>query len=339
MSNSKKGNEEKSSTESEIYTTVSAAIVILTLALIIYSAVSTIRYSVSPAPVTTVWDAGTPVSASSDGQTLSQTQSAAAETSAQTAPPESSAQTSSGDTTADIYLAQDSGYVAQTFETSDYEALYPGTTLTATADMGREYLDKIIFLGDSTTYGLARYKMLRDGRKTKQVWTPLSGTLTLNMATAVKIYYPDDDCELTIADAVSRRKPDIMVVTLGVNGVSFMDEKYFTSEYEKVIGLIKTNSPDTHIICQSIFPVAASYGVLSQINNQKISAANSWIAAAAKECGVYFLDTYSALVGANGWLPEDYQNGDGMHLNEKSFTVELDYIRTHAIPEYVKSHS
>ena len=65
----------------------------------------------------------------------------------------------------------------------------------------------------------------------------------------------------------------------------------------------------------------------------KIAAANRWIVEVADECGVKFLDTYSALVGADGWLPAEYQNGDGMHLNSTSFTIELNNLRTHAFIE------
>ena len=52
--------------------------------------------------------------------------------------------------------------------------------LRGTGDMGQEYIDSIIFLGDSTTYGLKAYAVLTDGKKTKQVWTPSNGTLTLS---------------------------------------------------------------------------------------------------------------------------------------------------------------
>ena len=215
---------------------------------------------------------------------------------------------------------------------TDYSAIAPKAFLAKTEDAGQEYIDNIIFVGDSTTYGLKPYKMLKDGKETKQVWTPKSGTLTLSYATISKIVYPDDGSEITIAEAAEKKQPKMMVLTLGVNGVSFMEESFFKSEYAKLIALIKEASPDTVIILQSIFPVAKNYTSLSQINNTKISAANKWIAAVAESEGVYFLDTYSALVNAEGWLPDEYQNGDGIHLNTAGFTVELNNIRTHKVP-------
>ncbi len=209
-------------------------------------------------------------------------------------------------------------------------AKYPDTVLASTEDAGGEYIDKLIFLGDSTTYGLRAYKMLNGGKQTTQVWTPKSGTLTLTQVSFAKIVYPETNTEMTIKEAVTEKKPEYLVVTLGVNGVAIMDEEYFKSEYKKMLETIREASPDTKIICQSIFPVARSYKSLNDINNEKIMAANRWILEIADEVGVKFVDTYSALCDSEGWLPENYQNGDGMHLNEVSFKIELDNLRTHA---------
>lgn len=215
----------------------------------------------------------------------------------------------------------------------EIETAYPSAVLALTEDMGNEYLNRIVFLGDSTTYGLIKYGMLTDGKQTKQVWTPVSGTLTLSYATISTILYPEDNTEILITEAVTRSKPDILVITLGINGVSFMDETYFKSEYTKLILLIREASPDTKIILQSIFPVARSYVNKKSINNEKIAEANGWIAYVANETGVKYANTASVLVGPDGYLPEEYQNGDGLHLNKISFSIELNYLRTHAYPE------
>ena len=215
-------------------------------------------------------------------------------------------------------------------EIAAYLAEYPDTVLGVTEDAGQEYIDKLTFLGDSTTYGLIHYGMLKDGRNTKQVWTPASGTLTLSQASFATIVYPETGEEITIVDAVTRSQPEYLVITLGVNGVSFMDEDYFKSEYKKLVESVQTASPDTKIICQSIFPVARSYELLDSINNDKIDAANKWICEVAADCGVKYLDTNSVLRDSEGWLPEEYHNGDGMHLVTNSFTLELNNLRTHA---------
>lgn len=197
--------------------------------------------------------------------------------------------------------------------------------LGQTEDMGQEYVDKFIFLGDSTTYGLGYYGVVA----TNQIWTPESGTLTLNLWGTTAISYPDTGSLVHIPDAAEAKKPEYMLITLGVNGVSFMDEEYFTSEYTNLVNAIKEKSPDTKIILNSIYPVAMSYKYIGDINNDKITAANSWIQNIAAATGVKYLDSYSVLVGENGFLPEDAHNGDGMHLTKESFDKVIANLRTH----------
>ena len=205
--------------------------------------------------------------------------------------------------------------------------------LRGTGDMGQEYIDSITFLGDSTTYGLKAYAVLTDGKKTKQVWTPSNGTLTLSYQGFVDIWYPDDDVEISIRDAVERKKPERMIITLGVNGIAFMEKDYFISEYTDLVTSIQKISPDTQIILQSIFPIASNYEYQKDINNKKICEANTWILSVAEHTGVKFLNTYTVLIGENDYMISAYQNGDGLHLNEDGFRAVLNYIRTHGCPE------
>lgn len=207
--------------------------------------------------------------------------------------------------------------------------------LPESEDAGQSYLDKIIFLGDSTTYSFLYYGKLNGGKDSLQVWTPASRTLTLDHAVTTTILYPDTGEEITVAEAAALKKPEILVITLGVNGISYMNEEYFKSAYTKLVNKVSEASPDTDIILQSIFPVAANWEKTKDINNEKINNANKWIRDVADSCSVHYLDSISVLaVGENGYLPESYQNGDGLHLSPDACDIVLNYIRTHALPGY-----
>ncbi len=197
--------------------------------------------------------------------------------------------------------------------------------LNETEDMGQAYVDKFVFLGDSTTYGLGYYDVVSDS----QVWTPASGTLTLSLWSTATIVYPEDGSEISIKDAVAKKQPEYMLITLGVNGVSFMDEQYFITEYTNLVLAVKEASPNTKIILNSIYPVSASYPVSNGITNEKIDAANVWIERIANSTGIKYLDSESVLKGSDGYLPESYNNGDGLHLNADSFALVMNYLRTH----------
>lgn len=198
------------------------------------------------------------------------------------------------------------------------------TVLGETEDMGQEYLDKFVFLGDSTTYGLAYYDVVNDN----QVWTPKNGTLTLNRWSIDAIVYPDEDTEIPIVDAVTKKQPEYMMLTLGVNGVSFMDEEYFTTEYTALVQAIQAASPNTKIILNSVYPVGVNYATSTGITNPKIEAANLWIQTVAENTGVKFLNTASILKDENGYLKEGYHT-DNIHLSKDTFGLVINYIRTH----------
>ena len=63
-----------------------------------------------------------------------------------------------------------------------------------------------------------------------------------------------------------------------------------------------------------------------------IQKVNGWIAAAAESTGAKYLDIASGLVADDGFLPQSYQDGDGMHLNAEGMKAWLTYLRTHAYP-------
>lgn len=200
----------------------------------------------------------------------------------------------------------------------------PPVELAETEDMGQEYLDKIVFLGDSTTNGLASYGLIPEGR----VWTPQNGTLSIFRWDVDQISLRDDGVTMFMDEALALKKPEYLLVTLGVNGVSLLGEEDFTSFYSSMVDALMAASPDTKIILNSIYPVGASYGDNS-INNEKINAANGWIRNIAQEKGLRYLNSASAITDANGYLPEGYDNGDGLHPNPETYGMILDYIRTH----------
>ncbi len=202
-------------------------------------------------------------------------------------------------------------------------------TLAETEDMGQEYLDKFVFVGDSTTYGLAAFDVL----PFTQVWVPSNGTLTLSAQSYTEIdYYSADGSKqsLLIKDAAALAKPEYLVITLGLNGISFMGEDSFKTEYADLIHSIQEASPDTKIICHSIYPVIDSI-VTSDIGNERILRANGWIRDLAEETGTRYLNTHDALMDETGNLKAEYNTGmnDGIHLNPDGLKAILQSVRTH----------
>lgn len=205
----------------------------------------------------------------------------------------------------------------------------PPTLLGETEDMGQEYLDSIVFYGDSNTNRLRAEELLSGGYGTGQVWTPMSGTLTLNRWDIDKIVYPETWTEMDVTEAMAEKKPEYLLINLGTNGVSFMDEEYFKSEYTEMVEALMAASPETKIILSSLYPVAQSYPYQGDINNEKLSAASGWVYDIAQELGLRYIDLAAAVEDENGDLPETSHIGDGYHLTKAALEDVLEYIRTH----------
>ncbi len=201
------------------------------------------------------------------------------------------------------------------------------TILAESEDMGEEYINSLIFLGDSTTYGLKTYKMLKDGKSTKQLWAADGATLSIADILTKKIVYPETGKEMLISDAMALAKPEYLVVTLGAEGLRAIEEEEFVKQYTALVDTLISASPETKLILQSIFPTNEK---LAKLTNEKVDIANQHILKIAEEKGVRYLDTQSVLKDENGGLNEKYDNGGtGMNLTAEGFEIVLNYIRTH----------
>ena len=204
--------------------------------------------------------------------------------------------------------------------------------MTETPDYGQNYINNIIFIGDCTITPIRQTELLLDGSETKQIWSGERGTLSLDYAiSTATIVYPETNESTSISNAIAKRLPDYVVITLGYeNGVAFCTEEKFKNYYSSLITEIKKASPDTKIILQSVFPVSdRKQKDDSDITNDKIDRANAWIEELALDASVRYLNTASILKDSNGNLLAIYDSGDGFTLNTDGYTAVLNYIRTH----------
>ncbi len=212
--------------------------------------------------------------------------------------------------------------------------------LHETEDAGLAYQNELIFLGDSTTAHMVTYKALPDGENTKQVWMGAEAkTITFAYVETVKILYPETGEKLTIKEAAEKGKPKYLVITLGVTGgVSLkLPEDGFKKLYRYVLDTVLEASPETQIIVQSIYPVNKENSYASKnITNDRIKVYNQYILDLVQEYykagkSVHYADTYSALLDAEGYLPKEFGNGDGLHICAEGYAAILKYLRTHAL--------
>lgn len=215
------------------------------------------------------------------------------------------------------------------FTSNEREEKISSAQLGPTFDYGGNYIRSIIFVGDRT---IASISNARDEVRASQVWSGVSGSLPLdyNLATTA-IIHSDDPKGSSIADAAGIYRPQYILITVGLeNGVGHCSEEKFKEYYTRLIESIRESAPETKVILQSILPVSKdAERADASISNDRIDAANVYIATLAEELSVRYLNTASALKGEDGRLDPRYDSGDGIVLNAEGYGVMLDYIRMH----------
>ncbi len=213
--------------------------------------------------------------------------------------------------------------------------------LPFTEDVGEQYIDRMIFIGESTTSHLKSRGVLSEGKATERVWSKNDNTRTLSSRTLSEpINIPERLCGMTLSEAFRAEKPEYAVLSFGLNGLSEFVKApdRFADNYNRLIDAILEASPGTRIILQSIYPVTCARdgeeNPFPDIDaaNRDILLLNRTIEelAAERPERVRFCDTASVLRTDTGALKDIYSNGDGIHLTEQAYREILYYLRTHA---------
>ena len=195
--------------------------------------------------------------------------------------------------------------------------------MASTSDAGWNYIEKIYFVGDSTTYHFHKA-----GVNKSNLLVPESLTLLLDSSICDVTV---GTTGLTIPEAIKVNNAEFVIITLGVNGADRFSETSFKTYYNKLIDAIQQASPNTQIIIQSAFPIAKWFSDKENgISNNGIDRLNAWAKEIAYDKNLPYLDTQSILKDSNGAMIGDYDEGDGVHMNADAYEQILDYIRTHA---------
>ena len=205
-------------------------------------------------------------------------------------------------------------------------------TLQKTADYGQNYIDSITFLGDRTVKGLLDFELLSGGAASYQVWTGEGGDIALDSNIQnISVLFPDSGEVIKLSDALSRRTPKYLVITLGIsNGVPYCDKNKFCAYYQSFIDKVRESAPSASIMIQSILPVSKKAEKQNPaISNERIDRANEWLVEICQNNNLKFLYTADALKDDNGRLAADFVTDDGLSMNDDGYRQMLRYIRMH----------
>ena len=170
---------------------------------------------------------------------------------------------------------------------------------------------------------------VRGGIPHERVWSGAENTVRFSTVNSERCVHLSTGEDLTLADAARRIKPKTLVITLGVSGgAGVMSEKDFKDTYRKMLLSVKEASPNTKIYVQSILPLSdKSVKYYKKITKEAVAEANGWIKDVCRSLGVSYINTHDILIDENGYLKQEYQNDEYMHLTKSAYEVILSNIR------------
>ena len=197
--------------------------------------------------------------------------------------------------------------------------------LTETADVGTDYLNDTLFLGDSNTV-----RLYNNGLISLQQFCAKEGIGTQVALNEGIVTFKKDSNHYTIPQAVAMMKPRRVVMTFGTNDTG-MEVSDFIAHYTALIQAIQQSYPYTDIIVNTVPPVPADHSNYPHMDQAKIDDFNMALLDLCEQLGVRFLNSAEALKGSDGYGIADYYTSGDIHLKSAGLKAVLNYLRTHAL--------
>ena len=197
-------------------------------------------------------------------------------------------------------------------------------TLSGSSDAGQSYIDSLTFLVDSSLSSLKT-----SGLTAGQVWVGDSG-LPMSGIADWTIIYPGDGSSISPANAAMVAKPSVLIIAVGSDGALGMEQEAFISGYENLIRGILGASPDTKVVCCSVFPVTDAYTGSDGLDIAGAEQVSGWIRQVCIDTGAWYIDiAYN--ITAEGKLIGQYADSDGKGLSGTGLSAVMSWLRTHAL--------
>ena len=191
-------------------------------------------------------------------------------------------------------------------------------------------IDRMTFFGDSTTAHLA----LRGGIPKERVWSGAGSTVLFETVNAVKcVHLQKENRDVTVVEAVRCKKPQILVITVGVSGgAGRLTRESFVDIYRELLLSVQNASPETKILVQSLLPLSdRSVKHYKRLTKEAVLQANVWLRELCEEMRIPYVDTHAKLIDPDtGYLKPEYQNDEYMHLTASAYEIILENLRSYA---------
>lgn len=211
-----------------------------------------------------------------------------------------------------------------TQEKESQESVSEPAPLTFT-QVGPEYFEDALFIGDSRTLGLSEY-----GTLTAADYFAKAGMSVFNIGKATVSI--SDLGTVSLADLLAQKHYGKIYVMLGINELGYSFEK-ITVRYENLLNQIQEAQPHAILyVCANLHVAAGRSSSDDVFNNTNIDLLNSEIAKFADDRNIFYINVNERFDDASGNLDVKY-TGDASqaHLLGKYYAVWSEWLCTKAI--------
>lgn len=208
----------------------------------------------------------------------------------------------------------------------------PGVTALTTdypyIEVGEEYFDDALFIGDSRIEGLKIYSGLDNATFYSKEGTTIYKILAEKM---VEMKIDGKKKDVTIVKALKEKTFSKIYIMLGINELGYKTTEDFAAKYKEVVDKLRILQPDAKIFVFGIMNVTNEYSNENDvINNENINAKNVAIAKLADGKDVFYLDVNPEISDSNKALNKKY-SWDGVHLKAEYYSLWVDFLKKHGM--------
>lgn len=206
--------------------------------------------------------------------------------------------------------------VASALFAQDIDSMYrPGAYIPRSGLWVNPKVDHnaVVFLGNSITHGFEWAEYLGDIKYKNR---GISGDITYGI--------------LERLNQVTQMQPAKVFLLIGINDISRnIPQEIVANNIRRIVKRIRTESPQTKVYVQSIFPTNEKFNKFPKHYNKQaiVDFVNEASKQTCKDLGAQYLDVASVLTDANGKLKEDITY-DGLHLLRGGYVLWIDYLKS-----------
>lgn len=194
-------------------------------------------------------------------------------------------------------------------------------TYYPTTNANEEAFRKIVMVGDSNTRNMYSNGYIAGNR----TWAIPCLHATTMLYSELYVYQPYQ--KINLLDAVSKFKPEKMIINFGSFSTAWISESEFLTNANLIIQKIKALSPGTQIMLISIYPITQYGPNINEFSQDTINYFNRKIYEIAQKNGLKYFDVQTVLKNNAGYGNTSYYTGDGYHLNSNGHRVVKEYIK------------